>query len=426
MEKISRLTLIALIFFSLLAPEYSLTEAQQSPQEEPQEPLAKKIIPIGNIAVLGSYSKVCGGNDLSGLYASVNFAPTVKLGPRDYLIPLYSGLYKKQRQIISEEEGCRLYTTVMSHNFSLMQKHSFSDWLTQRICGFASLNYNKETSDESFGDGLYDYRDYGVFLDYQYQPLKTETATGTLLLGSKYYFRQYPNFKSLISLATQTASEEDEKDQHAWGLVSRYTYQSIDKLIFVLSYDFLFKQFTDKHTIDSAGVLEDGKRKDNFHLFKMQGNYKLKPNLILGLDGEIALNNSNQNYYDTLETPLALGDDVFVPHYFSYNQYEIRPSCTYLFPLEEDKHLSIKLSYAYTVREYNNRNVKNAQGIYQPSLQEDRTHTGTLSISFPLTRKLSLLFNADYSQNISNMEYERYYRYDYDVYQILSGLSYKF
>lgn len=426
MKKIQKSAFILLTFLFILGCA-CLTEAQEMPKEKPEVPAAKKIIPIGNITVLGSYSKVCGGNNLSGLYASANFAPVVKLSPQDYFIPLYNGLYKKQRQVINEEEGGRLYTTMMNHNFSFMHKHIFSDLLTQRLSTYVSLNYNKETSDESFGDGLYDYRDYGGSFDYQYNLIETETDTGTLLFGGKYYFRKYPNFKSLISLASPTAPEEDEKDQKVWGATTRYTHKFADRLILSLSYDFLFKDFADKHTIDSDGILEDKKRQDKVHYFRLNGDYRLSKNLILGLDGEIELNNSDQNYYDSMGTaPLPLTDDVFVPHYFNYNRYEIKPSLTFLYPLTEKKNILLKVAYAYTTRDYTNRNVKDSAGTYKSEIQEDKIHAGFLNINFPLTQKFSLLFSADYSHTISNMEYERYYHYDYDLYHILSGFSYKF
>lgn len=426
MKKVKKHFLLVLTAFYLFTLSSCPLQAQEQSQETPEETNTKKIVPLGNITVMGSYSKVMGGDDLSGLYAACTYAPAVKLSETNYLIPLYNGLYTKQRQIINEEEGGRLYSTVMSHNFSLMHKHLYSETLTQRINGFVSLNYNKETSDESFGDGLYDYRDYGVSVDFQRHLIKTETDTGTLLFAGKYYFRKYPNFQTLISLAQPTAPEEDEKDQNVWGLTTRYTYKLIDKLILALSYDYLFKRFTDKHTIDSNGILEDEKRKDHVHFYKMQGSYTLNKNCSLGLDGEIELNNSNQSHYDSLNTPLALGDDIFVPHYFNYNRYAIKPSLTFLFPLAEKKNVILKVAYIYTVRDYPNRNIRNAQGTYTGELQEDYIHSGLLNISFPLSEKFSLLFNADYSHTTSNMEYERFYRYDYDLLHILGGLSYKF
>lgn len=416
MHKFALLPLIVLYILGFICQAESQAEIEEQPE----------LIPIGNVTVMGSYSKVCAGSNLSGLYLSGNFAPALKIPPQDFFIPLYNGLYKKQRQIVNEEEGGRLYTTTMSHNFSAMHKHIYSELLTQRLTGFVSLNYNKESSDEDFGDGLYDYRDYGANLDYQYNLIKTETDLATLLLGGKYYFRKYPNFKTLISLAAQTAAEEDEKDQNVWGLTSRYTHKFIDKLIIVLSYDFLLKRLTDKHTIDSSGVLEDKKRQDFVHTLKLNGDYRLNENFILGLNGEIELNNSNQGYYDTMVTPLVLGDDVFVSHYFNYNRYQIRPSLTYLVPLEENKKIAFKIAYAYTARDYSNRNVKDAQGTYKSDLQEDRIHAGSFNVNYSLTEKLSLLFNVDYAHNTSNMKYEQYYRYDYDTYNILSGLSYKF
>ena len=87
MKKIQKAIFIALIIFYLPGFDY-LTEAQEISKERLKEPTPKKIIPIGNITVLGSYSKVCGGNDISGVYVSGNFAPVVRLSPSDYLIPL--------------------------------------------------------------------------------------------------------------------------------------------------------------------------------------------------------------------------------------------------------------------------------------------------------------------------------------------------
>jgi hypothetical protein len=417
MKKLQKFRFILLIALYLLAQVNCLVHAQEK---------HRKIIPIGNLAVMGTYSQVLGGSDLSGVYVAGNFAPVIRLSPRDYFIPLYNGLYRRQKQIINEEEGARLYTTIMSHNFSCMYKHLFSEQLIQRFTTFVSLNFNKETSDESFGDGLYDYRDYGVNLDYQWNLIETDNQKGILLLGSKYFFRKYPNFKTLISLAQQTAPEEDEKDQNVWGLTSRYTHTFTKKLILSLSYDFFYKHFTDKHTIDPNGILEDKKRNDSVHIFNLNGNYKPSNNLILELTGEIELNNSNQNLYDTLETPLVLKNDVFVPHYFNYTRYQIQPSLTYLFSLRTNKNIIVKISYSFTIKDYSHRNVKDEKGNYKSELQEDRIHVGSFNVDFPLTHKLSFLINAEYIHNISNMEFEQFYRYDYDIYNILSGFSYRF
>jgi len=426
MKKMHRFSciLLALLYLSLWS--YPAQAETQVEKEELQTPPAQKVIPIGSLMVLSSYSKILGGSNLSGVYASGNFAPVVKLSPENYLIPLYTGLYRKSRQIINEEEGGRLYTTMMSHNFSVMHKHLYSDLLTQRVTGLVSLNYNKETSDESFGDGLYDYRDYGVNFDYQYQAIKTNTRTDTLLLGGKYCFRKYPNFSSLLTLSGRTGIEDDEKDQNIWGLVSRYTHKFSDKFIFLLSYDYLYKRFVDKLTVDENGYLEDTKRQDNVHLFHIDGNYRPNQSFVYGLATEIELNNSNQNNYDSNNTAGNFADDTFVPHYYNYNRYQIKPSLTYLFPLTEEKNLICKLAYAYTKRDYPNRSIQDAQGTYQEETQTDKIHNLFVNFDYPLSAKFSFLISADYAHTISNMGYEAFYRYDYDTFNILSGLSYKF
>ncbi|MBN3039361.1 MAG: hypothetical protein JW869_08110 [Candidatus Omnitrophica bacterium] len=422
MQRIKKLSFIALSSICFLTTSAHLLYAQDD-TEPAQE---KKVMLVGNITALGSYSKICGGSDLSGLYATGNLAPIVKLNSSDYLIPLYNVLYRQQRQIINEEEGGRVYTKILNHNVSVMHKHLYSEKLTQRLTGFFTLNYNKETSDESFGDGLYDYRDYGGFADYQYKIIKTETDTGTILFGGKYYFRKYPNFTSLIALALQTAPEEDEKDQHVWGPTTRYTHKFADKLILSISYDYLHKEFTDKHTIDENGILDDGKREDDVHYIKLEGNYKINERLTFNLEGDIELNNSNQNYYDSMNTPLFLPDDIFVPHYYDYDFYQVKPGITYLFPLSEEKDITLKVAYAYGFRDYPNRSIRNNVGLYQEETQEDEIHSGYVSVSVPITKKLSFLFMGDYTHTESNMDFEQFYRYNYNIYHLLSGLSYKF
>lgn len=416
------LLIVALTSLALTISPY-LASAEE---EETEVSGDRKFIPMGNITVMGSYSKVTGGSDLSGVYAAGNFAPIVKFDSANYLIPLYNVLYKQQRQFVNEEEGGRMYTKILYHNVSLMHKHLYSPKLTQRLTGFFTLNFNKETSDESFGEGLYDYRDSGAFLDYQYKVLQKEDVTGTVLLGGKYYFRKYPNFTSLIALAQQTAPEKDEKDHHAWGPMARYTHNFADKLILSLSYDYLHKYYQDKHTIDENGILEGDQRADDVHYLKLNGTYKLDERWALGFDGELEMNKSNLDYYDSMNSPLFLADDIFVPHYYNYKQYEAKPSLTYLFPLSEDRDITFKLAYSFIFRDYPNRSVKNNLGNYRGQTQEDEVHSGYLNISVPITKQLTFLFAGDYIHSKSNMDFEQFYRYDYDIFHLLSGLSYKF
>lgn len=63
---------------------------------------------------------------------------------------------------------------------------------------------------------------------------------------------------------------------------------------------------------------------------------------------------------------------------------------------------------------------------YKDEDRIDWTHNLSATVSYPITEKLRWIILYDYSINKSNMKYEKYYRYDYHIYHILTGLSYGF
>ena len=401
-------------------PEALSTEALKLKVEASQA----KIIPLIDITTLGLYSKVIGSGGLEGLDLKGIFSPVVKYDDKHYFIPMYYGAYKKSRQVVTQEEGGQIYNTVTDQNLTLQYKYIPSKRWIVRANGLARLHYVEESGD-SFGDGLYDYRDFGLGGNLERVLSKTSTSQRSLISGIEYYQREYPNYQSLISLATVTAPETDEKDYSGIRPSLRYKSMSRERVIDIM-YSPLYKDYNDKKIIGSDGVLTSDQREDWFHYLKI--NYLRIPvegQLMYGLGLTGIINDSNQHYYDSRSTT-SLADDVFSKNYYSFVSLSVNPSVTYVSKVPDKGVATLKLGYSYLVRLYNDRKAQLSDGTYTLDEQLDRIHTIQIEGIYPVNKRWSsmLLYNRTFAY--SNMKYETYYQYEYESYSLAVGLRYKY
>jgi hypothetical protein len=388
----------------------------------------KKITPIGNLQVLGGYSDSNKSDGLWGYNISGSYAPTVKLNDSQYLIPLYSGVFERMRQYITQEEGGRFYNMWQLHNASIALRTKHSDEWVSRFGGIATWNLLKETQDEEFGKGLYDYRDFGFTFDLrQSTPITSQKEHG-YDMGFQYFRRTYPNYKSLISLASTTAPEVDEKDFD--GIKFNWGFDELSKkgLSWDIKPSLLLKFFIDKKLVNDDGTLDgDSKRKDYVLANDMGFDIPVFGNerWVLSGDGNLTYNHSNLDLYDSRGT-LILNDDVYTKDYYTYLSASAYPYITYYHPIGKDKKLSLRGGYSFLYRHYPGRLARDEGGAYTDSKQNDKEHAVHLSSSYPITKELSWVTYFDYTWARSNQKYEQFYTYSYNVYQVQSGISVQF
>lgn len=413
MNKLKFLMLILTTNLCLLSP---LLCAQQ-----------KRIIPIGNFQALGSYSDTNKGANLWGYNLFGSYAPSVKLNDSQFFIPLYNGSFKRMRQYITQEEGARFYNTSQTHNLSIALRTQHDDDWASRVTGLATWSFLKETQDESFGRGLYDYRDFGASFDLRQTLTVDETKQHNYSWGIQYFRRTYPNFKSLISLATVTAPETDEKNFD--GIRSSFGVE--ENVIRGISWEFkpslLLKYFTDKKLIGDDGVLKSGdKRRDYVLSGDLNTDWPFKEGRwVLSADNTVSYNHSNLDFYDSRDT-LTLSDDVFTKNYYTYFTAFAYPYITYYHPMGKDKKFALRGGYSFSLRDYPGRRVQEENGAYADTKQRDKEHAVHFSSSYPITKELFWVAYFDYSRVRSNQKYEKFYLYTYNVYQIQTGISVEF
>ncbi|MDD5737516.1 MAG: hypothetical protein PHH20_04415 [Candidatus Omnitrophica bacterium] len=388
----------------------------------------KKITPIGNFQALGGYSDSNKSDGLWGYNISGSYAPTVKLNDTQYLIPLYSGAFERMRQYITQEEGGRFYNMWQLHNASLALRTKHSEEWVSRFGGIATWNLLKETQDEEFGKGLYDYRDFGFTFDLRQTVTMPAQKEHIYDMGFEYFRRTYPNYRSLISLASTTAPEVNEKDfdgfKFSWG------YEDLSKsgLSWDIKPSLLLKSFIDKKLINEDGTLNgSSKRKDYVLTNDMGFDMPVFGNdrFVLSGDGNVTYNHSNLDLYDSRGT-LILNDDIYTERYYSFLSASAYPYITYYHPIGKDKILALRGGYSFLYRHYPGRKAQEVNGDYTDSKQHDREHAVHFSSSYPITKELSWVTYFDYSWVKSNQKYEQFYTYTYNIYQVQSGISVQF
>jgi len=428
---VAALFLIHSLFFPAAhSAEVEDIEKSDIPQEiedaiEVKKESEFKIIPLVDITALGTYSKVSSSDDIAGANVRGSISPVVRIDKKNYLIPLYYGSYNRERQIVVEEEGGRVYNELMDHNVTIEYKHILNDRVTLKLDALSRLHYVKETGYD-WSDGLYDYEDLGAAAKIEYFLSMTKTKKSSIVLGGEYYHRQYPNYQSLISLATVTAPETDEKDYSGYRPTVTYKYKNSGFGCNLL-YSPLYKDFDDKKIIDTNGVLTDEVREDWFHYGRLNLSFLPKGSSIMyGLTLTGILIDSNQNYYDSKGT-ITLSDDVFTDNYYDFRSLNINPKLTYIQKIENRKApATYTLGYAYQVRDYDDRKAQMIDGSYTQETQLDETHSVNLQAVYPITDNISAVATGKYTKGLSNMKYQTYYRYKYDSYYAGAGIRIKY
>ncbi len=383
-----------------------------------------EFIPFFNFDAYGTYSNANTGSDVWGASVSGSVSPVAKYSDSLYFIPLYDGSYSKEKLFAYTEEGARAYDEFQHHDLSLMAKYLATDRATISPYIFGGWDLNVETDDEDWGDGLYDYEEFGSGVDFDYLVFDTQRSQVVLNSGFKWYIRNYPNYKALIALATTTAPEEDEKDFNAFEFQAGWQYSNLRTFSLECGYSSLMKFFTDKKIIDADGVLEDDEREEYRNSLRLKASYTPVPGRGFQYNclSEFVYNTSNQNFYDSRGTT-SLADDVFTPDYFDYLSIEVHPRVSYIVKDGDKTTAVIEAGYDFLVRDYTDRKAQMKNGTFTSKEQRDYQHVFTGTLEIPFDEHLSWVTKYDYIINDSNMDYEQYYEYSYTMHRVLSGIS---
>ncbi len=398
---------------------------------EPEIGFMDRVMFFGNVNAYFTVSDRAGSGSIGGGGLGMVLAPGYRLTDNTAFTLLYNGSYYRKMEFYSDEVGPlgrseRLQNTITPMfrvNFGHRQRYSVTTSL------FYTETKNKDVEGGGWSDGLYNYRDKGAGLDFGVRRLGvSDTGSGRLKLGVQVYDREYPNYHSLLDLATDDQSvlgtEKDERDYLGILCRASYTWAGRTGLSWGTNYYLLIKRLEDKKVVDSNGILTSEEQRDYLHNLTLRFSYRPEeaPVFLFGLDFEGTMNDSNQNYYDGMGT-LSLSDDVPIEDFYDYRSLAITPKVSYTFSALP---VTLKLSYRYMYTRYTERLAQYPDGTYKRDKQFEIQNEFRIGFWYEPIRDLHLYAEWEYLSVDSNNDYRRVYSYSYIVNYYSVGVSYSF
>ncbi|MFA6092093.1 MAG: hypothetical protein WCU88_04615 [Elusimicrobiota bacterium] len=360
--------------------------------------------------------------------ASMLFAPALRFNERWSLLPSFSSAYQGTKRVVDLVGAGSLFQEQMDHRAGLKAVYVPEDslWRLKGRTGYKAQML-KETRDEHWMHGLFDYQsaEAGLEAEYVYRdPFSVRIAYD-------YAYTFFPNYTALES-------------QHAWDFQGQPLAREmvgdrvLDSHLNMLSLAFdssigaasvvqiglrLARQsYPRQAVVKESGLLDSARRSDySSHLSAgLRTPFELRPETRLTLSGGLWGGNllSDQNSYDASRLR-------FISRYYDYVQFGTDLGAR-LDLGDEREPISVSLGLSVQRRNYLGRPAQDSSGLYRADhlVQDSWMLTG--SLRYPMSQRISLLFELEHGRTSSNQGYAQFYSYDYSATNYLFGLQYEY
>lgn len=379
---------------------------------------------LGGITALGGVHAFNGSRGSFSGNLDAQFAPAVKLTERWSLLPSLVGEYEGARPLVDP-----LGTATPNQQRAEARAGARGIYAEpgSRWRFKPSLSYDyellRETSDEGWGQGLFDRR--RVSVGGEIERLTDEDHSVRLSAG--WFSAQYPNYTTLESQAAlqfqgQSLSRELVGDR----ALDHEGYQ------FSLSGDAplgtravgearagaIWSRFARQRLVDEGGQFQSDTRQDVLFDAAFTARMPHEWNADLRAYGALELgllaNSSNQNGYDATR-------GKFMPGFYDFYEWRAVPSVSLVIgPVRRPVTATVRLGVRR--RSYPHRAPQDSQGAYVSGSLETTEWTGGLSLDYPMAKRLSLVFSLERGSSSSNTDFQPFYRYSYEATTALAGV----
>ena len=389
-----------------------------------------KIVPVADVTLLGGQYFLKNESSSFGGNFDLFYTPVINFTSEKALLPIVSLTYRGTKDVRELVGGGTLTQEYLDTSLSLKYVHKINDTLKIKPRIGYKTEYLKETKDETWQRGLFDYDKTIGGVEFE------KNLTGgvnNLRIGYDYYTMKYPNYSSLISqgefqtaVDTTTYSEISTNagvnvlDYNTGELFADFIHSFNETVQGRIAYDIAWKSFPDQHIVNETGQFTTGLRNDTVHLLTLSYQKQTNKKTLLSITDYVQNYISNQNSYDANQTK-------YIPKFYNFFQNSITPSLTLSIGKKHPyKRLNIYLDL--TIRGYGDRLAQDEAGNYlSEKVSQTTTSLGT-GYTIPIERYkgLSAYFNINYRTSSSNMKYEKYYKYNYYVSNYFLGLNWKY
>ncbi len=287
----------------------------------------------------------------------------------------------------------------------------------------------RETSDETWGKGLYDYWRPEAGVVWEHKTRLGDAIPWTWQLSYDLYYTRYPHFQSLTTQFNSEQSAPNPGSRVLDTVTNQIAYRGeYDLPGFVsawLFYSISFIDFTDQKVVQSQGQFLGTKRSDAYQSLNLGASKRFNDWGALGsvrpvaaLSVTLADQISNQNSFDADPARLK-----FIGAYYDYWEVRLSPSLTTTFLAAKT---ALRLGLDLAGRSYTGRLAQNSDGTYKNSKLQQFTESVRLDASQPIWHGLDLKLSAAWSNTSANTAYEKAYQYNYHDYNYFAGVGWKF
>jgi hypothetical protein len=287
----------------------------------------------------------------------------------------------------------------------------------------------RETKDEKWGDGLYDFWRYEGGLTLEHKTRWGLSTPWIWQLSWDAYYTRYTRFKSLASQYGQELSAPNPGTRVLDSYTNQLSYDSEFDLPGFLKADLFASlsliSYPDQKVINSDGKYLASKRSDsygalNFGLSKRYNDFSLLGRVrpVLGVDLGLASLISNQNHLDTDPAHLK-----YVESFYDYTEARLAPSAQFTFI---GSGLVLRTTYEFAARGYSGRLAQKKDGAYTGSKLTQYSSSVNLEAGYPLYKSLDAKLQGSWSSSSSNNRYEQVYRYNYNSATYFAGVEWRF
>jgi len=384
---------------------------------------ALEVAPLINLRLLGGqYVFESQESNVSGNIHAL-LSPAISFNKQWSLIPSISSSWRGIKSVQELVGGGTLFQQTQDHAANLKGIFRYNKEWQFKAGGGYRIQLLKETKDEDWGDGLFDFRKASANLEAENQGLESFTYR----LGYDFYSIDFNNFSSLESQKRElgrenVAAKTLNTNNHAGFITlnAPFTFINEKEGKAEVSYYFTARNFTDQKIVRLSGELSGDLRKDQSHMLRAEVFFPLfaleRVKVLMEVKGAYSFLDSNQNNYDAKKTQ-------FNSNYYSYR--DISNSSNFNFLVGSLPYI-FSSGFSYVRRNYSDRPVQDLNGNYGSGTVHLNEYYANFSFTMPLNKffKFQLLSNFGWSR--SNMKYEKTYRYNYHTFTYLAGILYEY
>ena len=377
--------------------------------------------------LLGGQYAFGGRKGALGGDASLSVVPAVRVNEGLSLVPVLTSSYQGTKQVVDLVGAGTLFQEQMDHRLGVRAviEDPGGRWRFKPSVGY-KYELLKETKDEAWGHGLFDYRRLGGGVEVEYLYRRPYSVRA----GIEDFYTSFPNYESLES----QAPADLQGRPLARELAGRHVLDQHGQTVFLAATwpSGRFEQegrlaiqhvrYPGQHLIDSAGQFGSAVRDDFLTTLGWSLSMPAELNTDLHWLGSLSLgadyNASDQNSY-------GAADFKALPNYYDYGDVNAGVGGKFLYG-ERGRPVVFSAGVSWSLRRYPYRPPQDSTGLYGGGAQRERFWSFSASALYPMAERWSLVARFQTGRASSNQHYEQMYAYNYTVTNYVCGVSYEY